>query len=91
MEKNNFAEHLHVSVMPVWVCDIFLRCENLLTASWFWPPLLSPGTVFSFFILVCMEGHHKLYECIRHSWTVQMNQKQIQYTAFYSSVVLIFL
>lgn len=50
MENTNFAEHLHVSVMPVWVYSIFLRCENLLTASWFWLEYCFSGTVFFIFI-----------------------------------------
>lgn len=32
----NFVEYLHVNALPMWVYYIFLRCENLLTASWFW-------------------------------------------------------
>lgn len=65
----NFPEHLHVNVMPMWVYDIFVRCENLLTASWFWLECSSSGTVFSF--LLCLYGgpravQHEIYECIRH-------------------------
>lgn len=65
----NFAEYLHVNAMPVWVYYIFLRCENLLTASWFWLECSFFGTVFSF--LQCLYGgpravQHKIYESIRH-------------------------
>lgn len=58
-ENMNFAEHLHVNAMPVWLYDIFLRCVNLLAASFGFgssDPFLEQ---YFHFYMACMEGHRQ--------------------------------